>query len=56
MISKTISWLTFWKWKIIGTVEAADEIPSYIPKNKLRLETKLPFIRPFMLKDIADRT
>jgi hypothetical protein len=34
MISKTISWLTFWKWKIIGTVEAADEIPSYIPKKR----------------------
>ena len=34
MILKIINWLTFWRWKIIGTVEAADEVPSNIPKQK----------------------
>lgn len=26
-------WLPFWRWRIIGTVESADEVPERLPRN-----------------------
>lgn len=26
-------WLPFWRWRVIGAVESADEIPERLPRN-----------------------
>ena len=26
-------WLPFWRWRVVGTVESADEIPDRLPRN-----------------------
>jgi hypothetical protein len=26
-------WLPFWRWRIVGQAEAADEVPSRLPRN-----------------------
>lgn len=26
-------WLPFWRWRVVGHVESADEVPARIPRN-----------------------
>ena len=30
-------WLPFWRWRVIGVVESADEVPDRIPRNGVAL-------------------
>ncbi len=30
-------WLPFWRWRVIGTAEAADEVPDHLPRNAVAL-------------------
>lgn len=30
-------WLPFWRWRLVGTVESADEVPDKLPRNSVVL-------------------
>lgn len=30
-------WLPFWRWRVIGATESADEVPDHLPRNAVAL-------------------